>query len=168
LRVVHSTLRGVARALDIPVKDLIEEPVPLGEAPVGEAEGPDEQAHRLQLLRELREHVTYMTEHFRAELARLKHEGTRQDWDLLVRDAAFGSIGAHYMLTDESGAPEGLSSETERRAWRHAHQALAELDALCNEIDATAAAVRGAADRPLSGGTVTAISEFQLRRERAS
>jgi excisionase family DNA binding protein len=111
---------------------------------------------RTQLLQELEQHAGFLRDRFARDVARLEHVGSLEDWELLQRDAAFSSIGAHLMLEEEGAAREG--SETERRAWRGAHEAVNALDALCDEIEGRAA----------NRGEGRPVGELPRYRKRAS
>jgi transcriptional regulator with XRE-family HTH domain len=146
-----TTLSKLAAGYGVPVEELLEDdPVPLGSAP---------ESGREALLRELGEHLSYVTSRFGEEMSRLEQEsGTREEWERLEREAAFTAWAAHRVLidetTDESGSPVRLPTEAERQAWRRANRAAGELDALCDELEAAAAA---------AGASVVAMPEARQR-----
>lgn len=143
-----ATLQKLAEALEVPVSELFPKvAAPPSQEPsfndvFEEERRESERAHRLQLLNELRQHMAFLIERFNREATHLEHDGTLSEWEMLERDSAFASIGAKYILMDESGAPDGLKSETGRSAWRAAHRVIQELDTVCDEIEAKTQGVR--------------------------
>jgi excisionase family DNA binding protein len=103
--------------------------------------------HRLQLLRELRDHVSDLRDRFTRDEARLEQRGTLEDWERLERDSAFACIGALSVLNDESGTSGRPNSEPERKAWRMANDAARDLNTVCDEIEARTEAMREAVGR---------------------
>ncbi len=164
------TLSKIAEALGVDVADLFpkaQSSLPLDSwEPKAEQDQEWRRIYRQQLLRELRQHVSRMSERFEREIARLAQDGSAEDWAALLQEASFASLTALYVLrdTDEEAGALGGASETELLARESVEHATKKLDAICDQLGKIADAARSN-----EGGEEAADVRllFDLRQRRA-
>jgi excisionase family DNA binding protein len=119
---------------------------------------------RLQLLRELEQHIEHLTNRFRRESSLLDQEGDLEAFEELLRDALFACTGAMYMLKDnqEEVRASGHESEPERRARVRAERAVTTLNTICDDIEAKTEAAREAEGQNGDAG-IRALDAYRKR-----
>jgi transcriptional regulator with XRE-family HTH domain len=154
-----STLRKLAKALEVEVRELFEEPVPLGEAPsaspspdVGTVEAGQTREDSLEFLHECESRFNDIGEKLRGELvATDPHD--RQALNTLFAQAMFAYLGAEEFVKDLD--PQG----------RAGRRVIAAVERIHTIAELAYAAL--SAEAKTEGGAVTAIADYQRRRKAA-
>ena len=137
------TLAKIAEGYDVPVEELLEEPVPLVEAPRASGQ---EETYSIQLLHDLATHSVDLAGRLRRDLLRLTQSGDLEGLQRLERDSALQCIGALSTLRadEQQGRAADTVSDTRRQARELAERAVSDLSRVCDEVEARVKDAEGA------------------------
>ena len=172
---VMPTLAKIAKGYGVSVEDLLEEPVPSGEAPSGMGRSPEDpsrtspealedvsEEERLSLLGSFRESILAVVDKLGEEFKAVQESGDREDLLTLFSEVAFSRLGAFESLGEEEVMQEREGvSDKERRERNRAWLALLRLDALAEDVEE--AVDNTIEEKP---ATITHIADFRRRRAR--